>query len=303
LQTLQFDVRLYAMIQNTRIVAGATGYGAWPDNSLEGARHCLDAPVDGIEIDVQMTKDGVVVAQHDTRLARGSCRLDGQWLDQPSLPIKSMTFAELQRFDLGRFRPGSTSLARYPDRAQLDGVRVPSLRALLSLLNDAAGAKRLLYVEIKTNPQDPLEASDAETLTKLVIDEIERAHYEASSKIIAFDWKVLRLAQDRLGGIATAHLTVPHTLRNQIVLLPDGSSHFTDGFDPVRFDGSVFAAIKAHGGQEWSPYFTEVDAHSVAQARQWDLKVGPWGLSKSADIQSMIALDVFSATVSGPAWS
>ena len=42
----------------TLIVAGATGYGAWPANSLEGAERCIAAPVNGIEIDVQMTSDG-----------------------------------------------------------------------------------------------------------------------------------------------------------------------------------------------------------------------------------------------------
>ncbi len=34
------------------LIAGATGYGAWPANSLEGAMRCLAAPVDGLEIDV-----------------------------------------------------------------------------------------------------------------------------------------------------------------------------------------------------------------------------------------------------------
>ena len=53
------------------LIAGATGYGAWPSNTLEGAHRCLEAPVDGIEIDVQMTADGHVVAHHDYRLSAG----------------------------------------------------------------------------------------------------------------------------------------------------------------------------------------------------------------------------------------
>ena len=51
------------------LIAGATGYGAWPANSLEGALACLKAPIDGIEIDVQITADGHVVAHHDYRLS------------------------------------------------------------------------------------------------------------------------------------------------------------------------------------------------------------------------------------------
>jgi glycerophosphoryl diester phosphodiesterase len=291
------------MINNTLIVAGATGYGAWPDNSLEGARECLAAPVDGIEIDVQMTADGVVVAHHDYRLARGSTRLNGEWFAERSAPIKSLTLADLQRYDVGRWRPGSSHFERHPHRAQLDGVRVPSLRDLLALLNSASGQKRLIYVEIKTDPQDPADATDAGTITRAVLDDVEAAGYVAHTKIIAFDWNVLRLARARLPDIATAHLTVPPQLEHQVKRHADGSSPWTDGFDPRDHGGSVFAAIKAHGGVEWSPYYTEVDETTIAAAHAAGLKVGPWGLSASADIQRMIAMGVFSATVSGPNWS
>ncbi len=96
---------------------------------------------------------------------------------------------------------------------------------------------------------------------------------------------------------------MPPQLEHQVKRLADGSSPWTDGFDPRGYDGSVFAAIKAHGGMEWSPYYTEVDKTTVAAAHTAGLKVGPWGLSSSADIQRMIALGVFSATVAGPDWA
>ncbi len=290
------------MINKTLIVAGATGYGVWPDNSLEGARECLAAPVDGIEIDVQLTADGVVVAHHDYRLARGSTRLNGEWLAERSVPIKAMTFNELQRYDVGSWRPGSSHFERYPHRKQVDDVRVPALRDLFEILNTAGEPKRLFYIEIKTDPQDPADSSSAEAITAAVIDEIEAADYAAHTKIIAFDWKVLRLARARLPTIATAHLTVPPQLQHQVKHLADGSSPWLDGFDPRDYGGSVFAAIKAHGGEEWSPYYSEVDATTIAAVHEAGLKVGPWGLSASADIERMVELGVFSATVSGPAW-
>jgi glycerophosphoryl diester phosphodiesterase len=290
------------MINKTLIVAGATGYGAWPDNSLEGARECLKAPADGIEIDVQLTSDGVVVAHHDYRLARSSTRLNGEWLSERTAPIKAMTFAELQKYDVGSWRPGASQFDRYPHRAQLDDVRVPSLRELFALLNKAEGPKRLFYIEIKTDPQDPADASTPEAITSAVMDEIEAAGYAAHTKIIAFDWKVLRLARERAPRIVTAHLTIPPQLQDQVKRLPDGTSPWTDGCDPALHGGSIFAAIRAHGGEEWSPYYTEVNAETVAAARDAGLKVGPWGLSGSADIRRMVELGVFSATVSGVAW-
>ena len=54
--------------------------------------------------------------------------------------------------------------------------------------------------------------------------------------------------------------------------------------------GSELAAIKAHGGMEWSPYFTDVTAESMAAARELGLRVGPWGLSRGEDIRRMAGL-------------
>ena len=53
---------------------------------------------------------------------------------------------------------------------------------------------------------------------------------------------------------------------------------------------------------EWSPYFTEVTAERMAEAQALGLRVGPWGLSAAEDIDRMLDLGVFSATVSGPSW-
>ena len=128
------------------LIAGATGYGAWPANSLEGALECLKAPIDGIEIDVQITADGHVVAHHDYRLAADQTRLGGAWLEAAGPPIKAMTLAELRRYDVGRGRPGSEEAKRYPAKVELDGVRVPTLPELLEALNSAPGPPQMIYV-------------------------------------------------------------------------------------------------------------------------------------------------------------
>ena len=113
------------------IVAGATGYGVWPANTLEGAAACLDAGLDGIEIDVQLTADGHVVAHHDYWPNRHATRLDGEWLGSRGPAIKALTLAELRRYDVGALRPGSSHAERYPARVAMDGVRIPTLPQIL----------------------------------------------------------------------------------------------------------------------------------------------------------------------------
>ena len=284
------------------IIAGATGYAVWPANTLEGAERCLKAPVDGIEIDVQITADGRVVAHHDYRLHHDQARLDGAWLDATGPALKTLSLAELHRYDIGRARPGSKLARRYPNQAQMDGVCIPTLVEVLDLLKTAPGARRLLYVEIKTDPQDPTDAPEPETITAAVFKDLEAADYLDHAKIIAFDWQVLRLATARHPDIRTAHLTIPHAMAAQVKRDADGRSLWTDGCDPVDHGGSELAAIKAHGGMEWSPYFTDVTPQTMAEANALGLLVGPWGLSAGGDIRRMAELGVYSSTVSGADW-
>jgi glycerophosphoryl diester phosphodiesterase len=284
------------------IIAGATGYGVWPTNSLEGAVNCLSQPIDGIEIDVQMTADGHVVAHHDYHLSRHATRLGNDWLAERGPLLKSLTLAELQRYDVGTLRPGADYAARYPYRAPADGVRVPTLPALLNTLGAAKGSRRWLYIEIKTHPQDPRASPDVAAVTEASIAAVEAAGWEAWTKIIAFDWKVLRLSRQRNPAVATAHLTIPAALASSVKPLANGDSPWADGADSRRHGGSDLAAIRAHGGMEWSPYFTEVTPERMAEAKDLDLRVGPWGLSAAEDIDRMLDLGVFSVTASGPAW-
>jgi glycerophosphoryl diester phosphodiesterase len=289
-------------MSKTLIIAGATGYGAWPANSLEGARACIAAPIDGIEIDVQMTADGHVVAHHDYRLKRSQTRLDGEWLAETGPALKTLALEDLRRYDIGRSRPGSYEAEHYPDRQAFDGARIPTLAELLALLNTAGEPRRRLYVEIKTDPQDPADASDPAAITDAVIDALEAADYVAPSKIIAFDWAVLRMSQARRPDLATAHLTIPPALSGTIKRLPNGDSPWADGCDPRHYGDSDLRAIKAHGGEEWSPHLVDITPERLAEAADLRLKVGPWGVAKAEDIRRLVDLGVFSATVSGPDW-
>ena len=282
------------------LIAGATGYGRWPANSLEGALRCLALPNDGIEIDVQITSDGHVVAHHDYRLSRDHARLNGEWLPQAGAPLKTLTLAELEAYDVGRLRPDSPYALRYPDREEMDGVRIPTLRSLLHALKATPGAPRMIYVEIKTDPQNPEDAPEPGVIVDAVFADLEAEDYLEHAKIIAFDWQVLRLSTDRWPRIKTAHLTIPASLSSKPA--QEGPSPWRDGYDSTDHGGSDLAAIKAHGGMEWSPYFTDVTPETMAEAKALGLLVGPWGLSAGDDIRRMAELGVYSSTVSGADW-
>src|SRR5829696_967366 len=89
-----------------------------PENTLRAFRRALAIGVDGIELDVHPTADGIPVVIHDRDVGRTA---DGVgYVDQ-------IPFVQLQTFDAG------------------DGERVPTLAEVLALVGDAAH----LDIEIK----------------------------------------------------------------------------------------------------------------------------------------------------------
>jgi glycerophosphoryl diester phosphodiesterase len=284
------------------IIAGACGYGVWPSNSIEGARACLAEPVDGIEIDVHLTADDHVVAHHDYGIAADASRIDGAFLDAPGPLLRDMPLAELQAYDLGRLREGTSYARRYPHKRGLDGVAMPTLPQLLATLADAPGPRRWIFVEIKTDPAGYRESADPVRLLDAVLRDLDAADWAAQAKIIAFDWSVLRDLAARRPEIATAHLTVPDAMKPKVVRLPNGDSPWTDGCDERHFGGSELRAIQAHGGHEWSPHISDITPQRVEEARALDLAVGVWGVATADEIAAMTALGVDALTVSGPDW-
>jgi glycerophosphoryl diester phosphodiesterase len=99
----------------------------FPENSLPGFARALDLGADGIELDVQLTADGIPVIHHDGAV---HVRMGGTGGSGPR--IQDMTAREL----------GGHVLA--------PGVPIPTLAETLALV----GTRAIVYVEIK--------ASDAE---------------------------------------------------------------------------------------------------------------------------------------------
>ncbi|MBY6276723.1 glycerophosphodiester phosphodiesterase [Symbiobacterium thermophilum] len=117
---------------------GASGHA--PSNTMEAFRLALEQGADILELDVHMTRDGVVVVSHDETIDRMS---DGTGL------IKEMTLAELRRYDFGyRFTPDGG--LTYPYRGK--GVTIPTLEEVLQAFPEVP-----VNIEIK-QAEPPMEA-------------------------------------------------------------------------------------------------------------------------------------------------
>ena len=240
---------------------GARGH--LPENTLPSFERALAIGVDTLELDVGVTRDGVVVIHHDRRLnpdvARGA---DGQWVKAPAPTIHSLSFEELQRYDVGRIRPGSEYAARFPHQKAIDGTRIPRLSALFSLANVR------FNVETKLVPEAPEETLAPEAFARALIAEVRKAGVAARTTIQSFDFRTLAIVQREAPEITTAYLT------------------------SGQKGPAVPKLVRDSGGAIWSPNFQDVDAASLAAAREAKVRVVVWTVNEAADIQRMLEMKV-----------
>ena len=104
---------------------GASGYA--PENTLVAFEKAIELKADGIELDVQMTKDGKLVIIHDETVDRVS---DGRgW-------VKDFTFEELRRLNVNKkFR-------------EYGAIKIPTLEEVYQLMKNSS---LVINVELKNS--------------------------------------------------------------------------------------------------------------------------------------------------------
>jgi glycerophosphoryl diester phosphodiesterase len=113
----------------------------------------------------------VVVIAHDRHLNPDITRdAAGRWIDPPGPTVRSLTFAELQGYDVGRIKPGIDYARRYPEQRAVDGTRMPRLLDLIQLVRKSGNQAVRLNIETKISPMEPEETVDPETFARAVVE-------------------------------------------------------------------------------------------------------------------------------------
>jgi glycerophosphoryl diester phosphodiesterase len=145
------------------VFAHRGGCALGPENTIAAFDLGVAAGADGIECDVHLSSDGVVVVCHDDRLDRTTDRTG---------PVAALTAAELARVDAGcRFRDAS---AAAPFAGQ--GVGIPTLREVLRRYPD-----RRVIVEMKVDTAAMGEAVVSEIRAAGAADRVCAAGYGRQS--------------------------------------------------------------------------------------------------------------------------
>ncbi len=264
--------------------------GLAPENTPPAWKKALEIGVDTIECDMGVTKDGVVVVHHDVRLNPDVTRgPDGKWLERPGPNLHDLTFEELQRYDVGRLKPGSAYAAGFPDQQPVDGTRIPRLADLFELVKSAGNEKVGFDCETKLSPLEPDATLPPEEFARRVIAEIRKYGMAKRMMVQSFDWRTLQVVQKEAPEMRTMYLTSPRTLKPAAFGKP---SPWLAGFAPEAHGGSVPKAIHAAGGKIWAPNQTFLNPEMVAEAHALGIVVIPWTVNDPAMMARLLDMGV-----------
>ena len=267
--------------------------GLAPENTLAAFAIGLGIGVTALELDVGVSRDGVVVVAHDLPLNPALARRpDGTWLDGPGPALHALTFAELRTWDVGRLDPGHTYARRFPEQAPEDGARMPSLAEVIGLVRRAGNRTVRLNVEIKMRPDAPRLTLAPQPFAEAVVRVLRAEGVAGRATIQSFDWRALRHVQRIAPDIPTVYLSAQQKWLDNIETGKPGPSPWTAGLDVDDYEGSVPRLVKAAGGAVGSPFHREVDRARIAATQALGLAVIAWTVNDEARMSELINLGV-----------
>ena len=166
----------FVNVRRPLVFAHRGGGGLAPENTLAAFDRGLALGADGLELDVHLSRDGVVVVHHDRTLDR-TTNLGGA--------VRDRTAAELARADAGHYFPVGDG---FPYRGQ--GLGVPTLAEVLRRHRDVP-----VVIELKVNSRE---------LARGVVDVVRAADAVDRVCLGSVGLRVLRAARELEPAMATS---------------------------------------------------------------------------------------------------
>lgn len=290
------------------------GRDARPENTLQAFAYALAIGVTTLEMDMQLTADGVMVIRHNKDipwyLAKNSW---GRFLVADEQPdIRFWTRDELAAFDLGAMSPDAPYgywEAHGKTQKQTPGARLCTLEEVFQLVRAWGNDTVFLNIETKSfpypsNPVNPEPAAWVRMFHELV----QKYGLQDRVMLQSFDWRTLVEMKRLDPGIPTVALTA-----NQPGWNAEGDegdyqwpgrkepSPWLAGLDLKAFGGDVVKAAHAIGADVLSPYHAEVSREMIAEAHGLGMRVVPYTVNRPERMRELIGLGVDGLITDRPA--
>lgn len=234
-----------------------------PENTLAGFEYAMKAGADMVEIDLNVTKDDVLVVSHDAAINTKICRGPGGETE-----IRKLTLAEVRRWDCGVGNPD------FPKQQAVAGQKIPTFDEVLEL---ARKERARLNIEIKSNPKKPEQVPEPRRYAEMVAAAVRKHKLEKQVMVQSFDFRVLLAMKEAAPELRLSAL-----------------------FGGEKRD-LVEAAREAGGTPMVSPQYDLATPEQVKKAHAAGLKVFAWTANTTEVWDRLIAAGVDGIITDDPA--
>lgn len=220
----------------------------YPESTLEAYLKSIELGVDAIDIDIQVTKDDIILAHHDEYL--GSALTDNK-----KLYIQNLTYEKIREYS-------------------------KNIYCLADIINKTKIYPNIIYqIEVKTTPYFHPNRQDYQKVIDLLLNIIYQENVQDRVQIQSFDWRALLYTKKVDSKIICSFISEQDEELNNIADL-----NYTAGFDINNYDSIIelLADVKA---DIWCPYYKELSQNLVIKAHQNNIKVIPWTVNNQDDIK------------------
>ena len=245
--------------------------GLLPENTIPAFKHALDLGVNTLELDVVVTKDKVVIVSHEPFLNHEICRTqDGDQInkkEEKDFNIYKLNFEDLLKYDCGL-----NAHSKFPEQRNIPTTK-PSLDEMIKAAEQhAAHTKRktpLYNIEIKRTPEgDDVYHPPFKEFTDLTMEVIQSNGIADRTTVQCFDLEVLK------------YLKSQYPEQAQVFLVANKKST----------EENISAL--GHVPDVFSPFWKMVDEKMVAYCKAQGMKLIPWTVNETNDMNKLIQLGV-----------
>jgi glycerophosphoryl diester phosphodiesterase len=155
-----------------------------PENTIPAFEYAIGIGVDVLEMDLAVTKDGVLVVSHDPILHPPVCK--GA---DASAVIHELTLKQVKEWDCG-----AVQNPRFHEQQTIPGTRIPTFDEVLDLAPKGSGTFEF-NVETKSFPDHPEYSPAPAEFSRLLIEAVRRHKLEKRVMIQSFDFRTLVAAR------------------------------------------------------------------------------------------------------------
>lgn len=228
--------------------------GLLPENTIESCCKAVALGVDGLEIDVVVSKDRQLIVSHEPWMSRHFCSYpDGKAVDTEGILLKNMNVSEIQTYDCG-----SRGNPFFSTQEAIKSYK-PTFYELVTAVHTFCEKENLLKplwnIEVKSHPKWYGRLVPLPTIfSRLLVKELKKVDLFGTTAfyVSSFDPQFLRTIRKQAPSVRLAFLTENRlSFKENIKNL---------GFTPMFY----------------SPYFKFINKKMIEQAHQRGVKVVTW---------------------------